>query len=74
MLQLTPDARAELWRQLIEIVEDYARRVHSVRVTPAMEPEKIRDELRALKFDRAWDPADALDFAAGKLWQYQTRR
>ncbi len=72
MLALNHDSRAALWRRLIEIVEDYIERVPSAPVTPPMEPEKIREILRPLNFDAAWEPAAALDFAARNLWRYQT--
>ncbi len=64
--------RAELWRLLIEAIEGYAAKVQTVRVTPELNPEKIRSLLKPFDFADPVDPLEALDFVVKGLWQYQT--
>lgn len=72
MLQLDPQKRAELWRRLVEALETYTAKVDAGRVTPELNPEKIRSLLRPFDFTRPADPLQALDFAVEGLTKYQT--
>lgn len=71
MLALDPETRQELWQRLIAIVEDYAANIHSARVTPDLDPERIRCLLRKVDFRTPLQPIEALDFAADNLWRFQ---
>jgi glutamate/tyrosine decarboxylase-like PLP-dependent enzyme len=72
MLLLEADARNALWKRLVEIIEEYTSQIDSWRVTPELDPEKIRETLVPLDFNKSWDALDALDFVAENLWRYQT--
>lgn len=72
MLMLGHKTRAELWRRLGEAIEAYTTTVEKGRVTPELDPEKIRALLRPFQFDRGVDPLQALDFVAAALSKYQT--
>lgn len=72
MLLLDPATRAKLWERLIAIIEEYASQVASGRVTPELDPARIRALLAPLDFRKQWDPIDALEFVAENLWRYQT--
>lgn len=69
---LDAHTRAELWRRAIEAIEDYTAKVHASRVTPELNPEKIRGLLEAFDFSNPVAPLEALDFAVKGLWQFQT--
>jgi len=72
MLQLDPAERARLWDRLAAAIEEYAAHVDSARVTPPMEPDKIRELLRGVRFEQPVPPLEALDFAVRNLWRHQT--
>ena len=72
MLLLEPDGRNALWKRLIEIIEEYVCQIDSWRVTAELDPEKIRETLAPLDFQKGWDPLGALDFIAENMWRYQT--
>jgi len=72
MLSLDSPMRAALWKRLIEIIEDYVSHVCQGRVTPELDPQKIRDVLASVDFHVPQDPLAALDFVAQNLWRYQT--
>lgn len=67
-----PPVRARLWQRVLEAVEDYAEKLDTHRVTPELDPEKIRALLRRFDFQAPVDPLEALDFAVENLWRYQT--
>jgi glutamate/tyrosine decarboxylase-like PLP-dependent enzyme len=71
-LELNPQVRAELWKQLEKIVEQYARDIGSRRVTPELNPDLLRERLRAFTFNEPVAPAAAVDFAASHLAEFQT--
>jgi len=69
---LEPEVRAQLWQRVTEAIEDYAKKVESHRVTPELEPAKIRALLQRFDFQVPVDPREAIDFAVENLWRYQT--
>jgi glutamate/tyrosine decarboxylase-like PLP-dependent enzyme len=71
-LMLESQTRAELWQRLIEAIETYVTRIDAHRVTPELNPEKIRSMLKRFDFEKPVEPLEALSFAVENLWQYQT--
>lgn len=71
-MQLDSRARAELWQRLLEAIESYTVQVDEGRVTPELDPEKIRALLKPFDFARPRTPLEALDFAVEGLRNYQT--
>ncbi|MBZ5608539.1 MAG: pyridoxal-dependent decarboxylase [Acidobacteriia bacterium] len=71
-LLLDPEMRSKLWTRVIETIENYTSNIASQRVTPELEPRKIRSLLAACDFERPMDPLEAVDFIARGLQQYQT--
>ena len=63
MLLLDPATRAKLWERLIAIIEEYASQVASGRVTPELDPARLRALLAPLDFRKQWVPIDPLEFA-----------
>ena len=47
---LNDRTRADLWRRLIEILEDYLTKVDSTRVAPELDVEKVRAVLAGRDF------------------------
>lgn len=72
MLLLEKAERDSLWRGLVEALEAHIEGVPSRRVTPEMDPARVRAYLSAVDFERPMDPADAFDLALGGLWRFQT--
>ncbi len=71
-LMLDPKTRNELWRRVIEAIEAYATKVDAARVTPELNPGKIRSLLEPFDFSQPVDPLEAANFVIDALWQYQT--
>lgn len=71
-LLLDAGARGELWRALIQTIEDYTDGVPHRRVTPELAPQKIRALLHACDFSSPVQPLQAMAFAARGLTEYQT--
>ena len=71
LLLLEGRARTELWRRIIEVIEDYAASVPKHRVAAELDPEKIRALLRPFDFTRPVAPLEAVNFVAAGLWHYQ---
>jgi glutamate/tyrosine decarboxylase-like PLP-dependent enzyme len=71
MLMLDAEDRGELWRRLIEVIEDHAARIGEARVAPVLDLEEIRKALAPFDFERPVPPREALDFAAEGLWRWQ---
>jgi glutamate/tyrosine decarboxylase-like PLP-dependent enzyme len=69
---LNAGTRAELWRKLTDAIETYAAKLEISRVTPPLDPAKIRDSLSHFDFSVPIDPLEALDFLVEGLWKYQT--
>jgi len=64
--------RARLWKQLADILENYAASVHTRRVTPDLDPERIRAVLAPFDFEKPRDPFEMVEFAARQLSEWQT--
>src|SRR5437763_5136401 len=71
-LLLDASARGELWRALVQTIEDYTTQLEDRRVTPALAAQKIRCLLGACDFSGPAPPLEALAFAARALTDYQT--
>jgi len=71
-LMLDAGTRAELWRKLTEAIETYAAKLESSRVTPPLDPAKLRASLARFDFSLPIDPVEALDFLVEGLWKFQT--
>ena len=70
-LRLESEARAELWRRLVAAIENYADKLDASRVTPELDPGKVRALLKRFDFNSQVDPIEALDFVVESLWKYQ---
>ncbi len=64
--------RVELWRRVTDAIEAYAIKVDARRVTPELDPVKIRSLLKPFDFSKPFDPLEAANFIIEALWQYQT--
>src|SRR6266545_322692 len=71
MLILNDQTREELWRCLIEVIEDYLTKVDSARVAPELDVEKIRGVLAGRDFAEPMGAVEALDFVADAMWRFQ---
>jgi glutamate/tyrosine decarboxylase-like PLP-dependent enzyme len=72
LLRLENRARVELWQRVFKAIEDYAHKIDLHRVTPELNPEKIRSLLRQFDFEEPADPVKVLDFTVENLWRFQT--
>lgn len=72
-LSLDPSIRKELWQRLVEVIENYATHVDETRVTPELDPEKLRSLLKPFDFKQSLDPIEALNFVVDGLWQHQVQ-
>lgn len=70
-LMLEPRVRDQVWSKIIERIEEYATRVNTTRVSPVLDPERIRSLLQPFDFEQALDPMEAVDFVVQGLWQHQ---
>jgi glutamate/tyrosine decarboxylase-like PLP-dependent enzyme len=71
MLLLDEQERLTLWKTVVDIIETYARQVSEHRVTPDLDPERIRGLLKRFDFKQPIDPQEAVRFAADSLWEHQ---
>jgi len=71
-LRLDAETRAQLWRKLVDAIEAYATMLETGRVTPPLEPEKLRALLARFDFSAPVDALEALDFLVEGLWKFQT--
>jgi glutamate/tyrosine decarboxylase-like PLP-dependent enzyme len=71
-LLLEPGLRAELWERLIRAIEGYSTKVDSARVTPELNPEKIRSLLAPFDFAKPVGANQAVDFVVEALSKFQT--
>jgi glutamate/tyrosine decarboxylase-like PLP-dependent enzyme len=69
--RLEEQSRHELWQRLIEAVETYLVKVETRRVTPELDPDKIRALLKRFDFAEPLNPIEAMNFVVENLWQYQ---
>lgn len=72
MLFLDKETRERLWTRVTRALEDYAEEVEKGRVTPQLEPGRIRDLLEPFDFSKPHDPLAAVDFIVEGLHEYQT--
>jgi glutamate/tyrosine decarboxylase-like PLP-dependent enzyme len=72
MLMLQEAERRRLWDRLIEEIERYARDIDTHRVTPALDPRRLRALLAGFDFKVPMDPAEAVSWTAAALWENQT--
>jgi len=71
-LMLDAKTRAQLWRKLVEAIEAYATTLETGRVTPPLDPAKLRAALSRFDFCAPVDAFEALDFLVEGLWEFQT--
>lgn len=71
ILSLDEESRVRIWQTVSEIIETYVSDVNRFRVTPELDPEKIRAPLLPMDFTGPIDPFEAVDFVVKALWQYQ---
>jgi len=71
-LMLDAETRAQLWRKLVDAIEAYATKLETGRVTPPLEPGKLRALLARFDFSAPVDALEALDFLVEGLWKFQT--
>lgn len=71
MLLLEKKERDKLWRAVQEAVERYTEDVGRARVSPPLDPAKLRSELAAYDFETPVTPGDAVDFTVRNLWENQ---
>jgi glutamate/tyrosine decarboxylase-like PLP-dependent enzyme len=70
-LDLDAPKRAELWRQLVALIEDYRAEILTHPVAPKVSVDAIRNQLAEYDFTRPLDPIAAVDFVAEQLWRGQ---
>jgi glutamate/tyrosine decarboxylase-like PLP-dependent enzyme len=63
--------RNELWQHVIEAIEEYAAKVARRPVAPSLDPQKIRDQLSMVDFDKPQEPHGILEFVTNGLWDNQ---
>src|SRR5262245_9663141 len=71
MLMLNDQTREELWRRLVETVENYQTKIDSARVAPELDIKKIRGALAGRDFAEPVGAVEALDFVADAMWRFQ---
>jgi glutamate/tyrosine decarboxylase-like PLP-dependent enzyme len=69
---LDAKTRAQLWRKLVKAIEAYATKLETGRVTPPLDPGKLRASLSRFNFSAPVDAFEALDFLVEGLWKFQT--
>ncbi|HEY0080639.1 MAG TPA: pyridoxal-dependent decarboxylase [Pyrinomonadaceae bacterium] len=70
-LMLEADVRRELWRLVVEVIEDYAVRVGEARVAPELSLEELRAFVDEFDFERPVDPLEAVGRISDGLWRHQ---
>ncbi len=68
---LNDQPREELWRRLIEVIENYLTTIDSARVAPELDIGKIRESLAGRDFTEPAGAIEAVDFVAGAMWRFQ---
>jgi len=68
---LNDQTRGELWRRLIDVIENYLTNIGTARVAPELNIEKIRGELAGRDFAGPAPALEALDFVADSMWRFQ---
>jgi len=71
-LLLDAETRDQLWRKLVEAIETYTTKLEGSRVTPPLDPARLRASLSRFDFAAPVDALEALDFLVEGLWKFQT--
>ncbi len=71
LLDLPNKNRIDVWNHIIATIESYITTVHHSRVTPELDPDKIRNYLRSIDFNDPITSRDAIDFVVKGLWDHQ---
>src|SRR5262245_46684384 len=71
MLLLDEAARNQLWKDLIAAIENYIQQVHTLPVSPPLEPENIRKFVRSFDFSRPLKPGEAIAKVVEGMRKYQ---
>lgn len=71
-LLLDKQTRSAIWRLVIEAVEDYTSNYDALRISPDLDPARVRELLGALDFARPLSPAEAVELSLKVLLQHQT--
>jgi glutamate/tyrosine decarboxylase-like PLP-dependent enzyme len=69
---LDAETRAQLWQQLVNAIETYATKLESDRVSPPLDPARLRAMLSRFDFSAPVEACEALDFLVEGLWKFQT--
>ena len=72
MVWLEEKERKRLWQQVTEAVEEYLEQVGDGRVTPELEPERLRALLEPFDFRTPQSPAEVVEFVVAGLRDHQT--
>jgi glutamate/tyrosine decarboxylase-like PLP-dependent enzyme len=70
-LMLNDQTRADLWRRLIEVIENYLTNIETARVFPELDIEKIRGAVAMRDFERPANAVEALNYVADAMWRFQ---
>ncbi|WP_104421265.1 pyridoxal phosphate-dependent decarboxylase family protein [Neolewinella xylanilytica] len=68
---LTPDQRQQLFNQLLPRLEQFYGQTRDLRVSPELDPEKIREWVAGFDFSRPLPPLEAVDTVVDNLLKYQ---
>ena len=71
MLLLNPGEREQLWRSLIDTIENHIETVTDLPVSPKLDVDRIRSLVEACDFRQPAAPSDALRFAANGMREFQ---
>ena len=70
-MKLEHQINREVWRQLIESIDNYIAKVSQIKVTSDSNPEYIRSLLASLTFKHPLTPTEAIKFTVDGLWEHQ---
>jgi glutamate/tyrosine decarboxylase-like PLP-dependent enzyme len=71
MLLLDEAARKQLWAELIAAIENYIKEVHTLSVSPPLEPENIRKFVQTFDFSQPLKPSEAIARVVEGMRKYQ---
>jgi glutamate/tyrosine decarboxylase-like PLP-dependent enzyme len=71
MLLLDEAARNQVWKDLIAAIEDYIQQVHTLPVSPPLEPENIRKFVQSFDFSQPLKPSEAIAKVVDGMRKYQ---
>ncbi len=72
ILDYSEQERTAIWAHLVERIERYIQDVEQNRVTPELNPEKLRSILSEFDFSGSRDPFETIDFITKGLSEFQT--